>query len=396
MQQLHFETHGTAGPHLLLVHGFLMSRAQWLPNLQALSEVCRPGRRRTAGVTVDRARRPMPPPIIPTLTSPRSNDIRRSLGIERWWLCGYSLGAGLTIRYALTHPDRVFGHAFTNSTSAFADAEQTDAWQNGAGEAAQRIDSGGIDAIERMPVHPRHAKRLPRGSLRRADDRRGAPEPARHRQHAALHQPQRHRSGARAASNIAPALLICGREETRFAPHREFAQTQMPNLSIVDLPVGHGVNMEDPPVSIRRLSTSSRDRSLTVHGVTGLRSSPQLVSTSRSAPGEPHRACEPNTTRSRRRSSASTCAGAEVSMPRAASAASAACTSARWCVRPRSHFGGERDRVRSHRRMRRRRPAARARTARRCGSVSTLGAKRCPPTCVVCQARSPTRSRNAA
>ena len=52
------------------------------------------------------------------------DDIRRSLGVERWWLCGYSLGAGLTIRYALTHPDRVFGHVFTNSTSAFADTEQ--------------------------------------------------------------------------------------------------------------------------------------------------------------------------------------------------------------------------------------------------------------------------------
>src|SRR6478672_7352834 len=123
MHQLHIETHGNDGPHLLLVHGFLMSRAQWLPNLQALSEVCRP-------VVVEllghgRSSAPSDPASYhPDAYVAAFDDIRRSLGVDRWWLCGYSLGAGLTIRYALTHPDRVFGHAFTNSTSAFADAEQ--------------------------------------------------------------------------------------------------------------------------------------------------------------------------------------------------------------------------------------------------------------------------------
>ena len=35
------ETGGT-GPYLLLVHGFLSSRAQWRPNLEGLRRFCRP------------------------------------------------------------------------------------------------------------------------------------------------------------------------------------------------------------------------------------------------------------------------------------------------------------------------------------------------------------------
>ena len=36
------EAHPGSGPFLLLVHGFLCSRAQWTPNLEALGAVCRP------------------------------------------------------------------------------------------------------------------------------------------------------------------------------------------------------------------------------------------------------------------------------------------------------------------------------------------------------------------
>jgi pimeloyl-ACP methyl ester carboxylesterase len=51
---------------------------------------------------------------------------------------------------------------------------------------------------------------------------------------------------ARIHANTRPALLICGSTEARFAANRAFAAQHMPLLSIVDLPVGHGVNMEDP------------------------------------------------------------------------------------------------------------------------------------------------------
>jgi len=241
--QLHFEVHDGEGPYLLLVHGFLMSRAQWQPNLAALSQVCRP-------VVVELwGHGHSPAPEDPNLYHPDAyvaafEDIRGSLGTERWWLCGYSLGAGLTIRYALTHAPRVAGHVFTNSTSAFADADQVDQWQRGAADAAEKIEAGGIEAIERMPVHPRHAKRLPPDlyAALMLDaallNPRGIANTLRYTNPNATVR-------ARVHENIAPALLVCGSAEQRFAKHRGFAQAHMPNLAIVDLSVGHGVNMED-------------------------------------------------------------------------------------------------------------------------------------------------------
>lgn len=251
--QLHFEVHDGNGPYLLLLHGFLMSRAQWLLNLEELATVCRPVVAELWGHGKS------PAPDLPELYHPDAyvaqfEAIRRSLGIERWWVCGYSLGAGLTIRYALTHPDHVAGHLFTNSTSGFADAAQVEAWRSGAADAAQKIEAGGIDSIERMPVHPRHAKRLPVELYdalmieAAALDPRGVANTLRYTNPNVTVRTRLH-------GNVVPALLICGTQETRFAPHREFARAQMPNLSIVDLHVGHGVNMEDVRGFNRAVST---------------------------------------------------------------------------------------------------------------------------------------------
>ena len=240
---LHFEVHEGDGPPLLLVHGFLMSRAQWLPNLAALSRVCTP-------VVVElwgHGRSPAPDDAAyyhPAGYLQQFDAIRTALGAPRWWLCGYSLGAGLTIRYALTYPERVIGHAFTNSTSAFADAEQIDAWRAGAAESAERIVAGGLAAIERIPVHPRHSKRMPRDVYEAlaADSALLSP--------LGIANTLRHTNPnvsvrARLAENPRPALLICGRKETRFEPHRDYAIERMPNLAVADLAVGHGVNMDD-------------------------------------------------------------------------------------------------------------------------------------------------------
>ncbi len=242
--QLHFELHDGRGPHLLLMHGFLMSRAQWRPNLEQLARVARP-------VVVELwGHGKSPAPDDPSLYHPDAyvaqfESIRQRLGIERWWLCGYSLGAGLTIRYALTHPERIAGHVFTNSTSGFADTLQVDAWRNSAADAAQKVEAGGIDAIERMPVHPRHAKRLP-GELYDALMREAAALSPTGVANTLRYTNPNATIRGRVTENAVPALLICGTAETRFAVHREFARAQMPHLSIVDLAVGHGVNMEDP------------------------------------------------------------------------------------------------------------------------------------------------------
>ncbi|MDH3645060.1 MAG: alpha/beta fold hydrolase, partial [Gammaproteobacteria bacterium] len=239
---LHWQTHGGDGPHLLLVHGFLCSQAMWLWNIPALRDVCRP-------VTVELwGHGHSPSPDNPNRYSPQGlieelETIREQLGIEDWLLLGYSLGAGLTIRYALQHPERVRAHLFTNSTSGFADAEQIQSWRDGADASAARILAGGRPSMERIPVHPRHAKKLPgpiyEALLSDAEllDPLGVANIMRYTNpHISVR--------GEIQRNSRPALLICGSRERRFRDHRNFAATHMPLLEIVDLEAGHGMNME--------------------------------------------------------------------------------------------------------------------------------------------------------
>ncbi len=240
-----FEVHPGTGPFLLLVHGFLSSRAQWAPNLGPLGEACRP-------VTMElwgHGRSPAPDDdtaYTPAGYVDAMETIRRELGAERWFVCGYSLGGALTIRYALTHPQRVAGQVFTNSMSAFADAALVKQWSETGRPSGDAIERGGMPAIERIPVHPKHARRLP-SDVREALlldterlDPRGVANTIRHTTPAASVR-------ADLATNRVPALLACGRFEKRFAPHRRFAEAHMPRLRVVEMDAGHGVNMQDAP-----------------------------------------------------------------------------------------------------------------------------------------------------
>jgi len=243
--ELSWHRHPGRGPALLLVHGFLTGSRQWLGNLDALSAYCQP-------VTVDLfGHGDSPAPDDPHRYQPEAyvdafERIRRALGEERWFVCGYSLGAGLTLRYAFEYPERICAQAFTNSSSGLATQAEVDAWQQGAAEAAARIRAGGIAAIERIAVHPRHAKRLPRAiyDALLADSARLDPIGIAHT--LAVTNPSAS-VRERLTENRTPALLLCGAREERFRPKRDFAAAHMPLLDVVDLDVGHGVNMEDPP-----------------------------------------------------------------------------------------------------------------------------------------------------
>jgi pimeloyl-ACP methyl ester carboxylesterase len=242
MTDLYWETHPGDGPPMLLVHGFLSSRAQWLLNLEALGRVCTP-------VVVElwgHGRSPSPDDehlYTPAGYTDAFEAIRTALGVERWLVCGYSLGAGLTIGYALSHPERIIAQVFTNSISGFADDEQIDAWRASAAKSSQNIIERGLDAIERIPVHPRFARRLPEVVKAPLIADAAMIEPhgiAR----TLLHTNPRVSVRNRVFENSVPALLTCGSNERRFQSHRDFAATHMPELEIADLDAGHAVNIE--------------------------------------------------------------------------------------------------------------------------------------------------------
>lgn len=234
------ETDGR-GPYLLLVHGFLSSRSQWRVNLAGLRTFCRP-------VVVElwgHGRSPVP-------TDPQAYEvatyidlfdgIRRDLGVDRWFVCGQSFGAGLTIRYAHTRAAHVMGQIFTNSLSALsAPGERED--QAARLKRADVIERDGMSAIEAMRFHPRFATRFPPEVKREMlDDVAGMSTTA-------VVNAIRHTIPQLSIVDCLPdmsmpSLLINGLWERPFQVLRARAASLLPSLVIVDLKGGHSINIE--------------------------------------------------------------------------------------------------------------------------------------------------------
>lgn len=243
--ELHVDVHEGVGPYALLVHGLLSSRGQWAENLASLAAVCRP-------VVVElwgHGRSPAPTdtaPYTPAAYVKAFEALRRRLGVDRWVLIGQSLGAALTLSYALDHPRHVLAHVFTNSSSALGD----DAWRTSVQAdipaIARRIEEGGRPAIARLSVHPARARRLPpavRSELL-ADaellDPHGVASAFRHTVPASS-------SFHRLGTNTVPSLLVVGTREKGFAASRRHAEATMPHLTVVPADAGHAVNAQAAP-----------------------------------------------------------------------------------------------------------------------------------------------------
>jgi pimeloyl-ACP methyl ester carboxylesterase len=239
---LYAEVHDGDGPYALCVHGILSSRAQWLLNLDALRSVCRP----VVVELLGHGRSPAPDgaePYTPRSYSAAFERIRVSLGTDRWFVVGQSLGAALTLRYVLDQPYRVIAHVFTNSSSALAD----ETWQKrmalNAPAFAKRIDEGGVEAIAAMPIHPKQAKRLPPDVHEALLDDAELLSP--HGvANAMLHTVPTSSVRDRVSENRVPTLLVTGGKEKEFDEPRAFAEAYMRELEIVVLPAGHAVNIQ--------------------------------------------------------------------------------------------------------------------------------------------------------
>ena len=160
---LYFEVHGEPGPYLLLVHGFLSSRAHWILNLEALSANFCP----VVIELLGHARSPAPDDT--SAYSPNSyvaefEVIRHFLGIDRWFVCGQSLGAALTLRYSLEHPESVIAQVFTNSNSALAGGDWAKRVMPIMEAQAQQLERDGRAALDKHPFAPTRSRRLPRAA----------------------------------------------------------------------------------------------------------------------------------------------------------------------------------------------------------------------------------------
>ena len=240
---MHVEVHEGAGPYLLLVHGICSSRAQWRPNLEGLAAFSRP----VVVELLGHGRSQSPPGDAAYTVGAyvtRFEAVREQLGAERWAICGQSFGAGLTLNYALAHPERITGQVFTNSTSALAKRNPAVTDEMRLARLAGFEDRGRA-ALEAMPFFPKRSGRL-------------APEVEAELMADAdlisltgVAQGLRHTAPGlsvidRFAETWVPTLLVNGRREKSFQPVRDEAARLLPALQAVDLDGGHPVNLDQP------------------------------------------------------------------------------------------------------------------------------------------------------
>lgn len=237
----HVEIHGTAGPYVLLVHGFLSSRAQWRPNLEALCHWCRP-------VIIELwAHGRSGAPDVPSFYTPDwyvgfFDALRAELNVDDWYIIGQSFGAGLTLRYSLTHPGRVRAQAFTNSVSALSSIGTAGDARKTALVESLRGDNGQA-ALEALPYHPRHARRFPPQIHREMIEDAAMIDPKGIAMAMEYTAPKLPVEGRLAQIEV-PTLLINGRFEKSFKPLRDQASVEIKDIEIVDLDAGHSVNIE--------------------------------------------------------------------------------------------------------------------------------------------------------
>lgn len=235
---------GADRPWLLLVHGMLSNARHWLPNRDGLG-------RAFNLVQVDMPGHGRSPPLadLADLTADtliaRLDAIRAGLGISQWYLCGQSFGAGLTLAYALRHPDRVVAQCFTNARVPLRDNHDADELASRAARIAT-LQNGGLPALRNERFHPRFARRFPpelRALLAQDAERIDLPTYCHLLSDVMPALSLRHRPDTQPP---VPTLLINGRHERAFQPMRDQLAQLWPAMRIVDIDGGHSVNIENP------------------------------------------------------------------------------------------------------------------------------------------------------
>lgn len=230
-----------AKPYLLLLHGVMSSRVQWQDNLEPLKAVCNP-------VTVELLGHGLSPaPTDPALyTVPAYvgffERLRESLGVPDWFICGQSFSAGLTMRYALMHPERVRGQVFTNSVSGFAPPDTPERRADRAASVAN-LRARGREALPEMRYFPKQG-RLPQPvfDAMLADAWRMDPEALALSMEVTV-------AGLSVRDDFqhtrVPTLLVNGVWEKAFQRVAQFAGQQLPAMRRVDIDGGHTINAEN-------------------------------------------------------------------------------------------------------------------------------------------------------
>ncbi|MEM7095739.1 MAG: alpha/beta fold hydrolase [Actinomycetota bacterium] len=230
---MNYEVRGNPdGPTLLLVHGFLSSNVQWDLNVDRLGAQLRLVLVELLGHGDSPAPDDAEAYRVESMNA-SFEGIREAVGVDRWWVCGQSLGAAMSLRYVLANQDRVRGVVVTNTRAAFGHT---------------RNDPNLVDYtdynLRDLPVHPIHARRFPDDIKARMVERADR-IPAHALNHTVVNRAT-WRSVDELHQLTMPVMLVNGRYERAFQPFVDDVRHALPTIEIVHLEGGHSINVEQP------------------------------------------------------------------------------------------------------------------------------------------------------
>ena len=241
---LNVDIHDGDGPPVVLVHGMMAGRGLWAANLDSLRTYLTPvvvelyGHGRSQ--SPDDGER-----YTPASYSARFDRLRRSLGVDRWLLIGQSLGASLTLRYAIDHPEDVIAHAFTNSASALNGESWRTAVLASVGPQAARVRASGLEYLAKSRTNPLRSRSIVPSVRAEFESDVALMNPtgiANSMEHTTPTTSIRERL----AENRAPCLLVAGANEKGFADGCAFAEAHMSMLTVERVDARHSPNAEIP------------------------------------------------------------------------------------------------------------------------------------------------------
>ena len=240
--RLHVDVEGD-GPVVLLMHGLGGSARNWGPQVRALRARYRVVRFDARGHARSEA------PSDPQAYQPEEfvADVGRVLdqvGAERATVGGLSMGAGIALRFALTHPERVAalalaafpasrdGAGFASVALAFADAIERRGLEAAGAEFVwgdgSRLDSAGKLVKQGFLEHPPHALVW---TLRKLISTQASVEEL----------------APMLAAVRVPALLVVGAGDRGSREPNELLAKALPQARLVVIPgAGHVVNLQAP------------------------------------------------------------------------------------------------------------------------------------------------------
>lgn len=221
-----------AGLPVLFTHGYQASRRMWAPNIDAISDICRP-------ITWDM--RGHGDSGIPDDPSQYSHELLLGdmlglldhVGADQAVLLGHSLGGYASLLFYVAHPERVKALVLFGSGPGFRDAEARGKWNEMAEKFAKSISERGLDILQKATAEVSSANH--RSATALAHAARGM-------------LAQKDSTVMDVIGSISvPTLVIVGTEDKAFLAGSEYMAKKIPGAELAMIPgAGHAANMEKP------------------------------------------------------------------------------------------------------------------------------------------------------